>query len=171
MEEGYWADAAAAASLPEYRADRDAVLGCESIELPRPRQLDSLSDAEGQYRLRRCRLADRPRRMRSRTHSTETGKYAFERGAGARESFRLDDHVPHALELLPPGGVCNMSTSAHPAVFRCRAAGDVPPPVEVPIGAPVARFELVGAHARWSEHGVAGVVEIPLAVKQPALLL
>src|SRR5713101_2509835 len=77
----------------------------------------------------------------------------------------LDHEVPERLELLPTAGIRQVAEPAPGRLLGPRAAEDRAPPIEVPIGAPVARFERLGGHAPGAEDDVTGVVEIPVAVQ------
>src|SRR5216110_1520746 len=99
--------------------------------------------------------------------SAEPGQDALEDRQEPAHAARLDHEVPERLELLPTTGIGYVSQPSGRRVLRPRTAEDGPPPVEIPIGAPVARFERLGGHAPGAKNDVTGVVEVPVPVQEP----
>src|SRR5207244_9520288 len=99
----------------------------------------------------------------------EGGQHALQHGQQAADAARLDHEVPERLEFLPASRIGQMAQPAGERVLGPGAAGDRPPPVEVPIRAPVAIFERLGGHAARAKDDMARIVKVPLAVQDPAL--
>ena len=111
-----------------------------------------------------------PARVVERRQGSRT-EHRLEHGQRARDVAGPYDEVPERLELLPARGIGEVTEAVAPRRLRESAPEDRAPAVEVPVGPPVPRLELLRPHAARFEHDVPRVVEVPVAVPDAAVLL